>query len=257
MWDPSRYLRFGSERTQPCIDLANRITIEPGRIVDLGCGPGNSTDVLRTRWPDAEITGVDRSLEMLEQARQTDLDVTWVEADISGYQPFEPVDLIFSNAALQWVPNHRKLLPELLRQLRPGGILAVQIPYHLPSPAHRAIEELCVAEPWRQWLNPVPKPFEILEPSDYYQVLTPHTAQLDLWETTYLHILEKPRAIVDWMQATGLRPYLAKLPEERQDAFLDAYLTKVEQSFPTQPDGRVIFPFPRLFWVALRSKTTD
>ncbi|MCP5116019.1 MAG: trans-aconitate 2-methyltransferase [bacterium] len=254
MWDPSRYLRFGSERTQPCIDLVHRIATKPRRIVDLGCGPGNSTAVIRERWPAAEIIGVDRSPQMLEQARQTQLNVTWVEADISAWRPSEPVDLIFSNAALQWVPTHRALLPALLSQLRPGGILAIQIPYHLPSPAHRAIEELCSSEQWRQWLTPAPEPFEILEPAAYYQILAPHTSSLDLWQTTYLHILERPRAIVDWMRATGLRPYLGKLPGDRHDAFLAAYERKVEEAFPAQPDGRVIFPFPRLFLLAVHRR---
>ena len=253
MWNPSLYLRFGDERTRPCLDLIQRIGLaEPRRIVDLGCGPGNSTATLRARWPVAQITGVDNSAEMLSQARQSGVDAQWSEADVAQWQPAEPADLIFSNAAFQWIPNQRVILPRLLGHLRPAGVLAIQVPYHLQSPAHVAIEELCAEPPWRAWLDPRPEPFEILEPDGYYRLLAPLTAKLEIWQTTYWHILERPTSIVEWMRGTGLRPYLERLPAEEQETFLAAYQAKVEKAFPAQPDGGALFPFPRLFLVAQR-----
>jgi len=251
MWDPSLYLRFGDQRAQPCLDLIQKIGVaDPACAVDLGCGPGNSTTALRARWPRARIIAVDNSPAMLDDARRSDPEVEWIEADIARWRPAQPVDLIFSNAAFQWVPDHRSLLPGLVRCLRASGFLAVQIPYHLHSPAHHAIEELCAEPPWRTWLQPVPRPFEILEPEDYYRILRPMVRGLELWQTTYLHILERPAAIVEWMRGTGLRPYLERIPEAEREAFLRAYGEKVERLFPAQPDGRVLFPFPRLFFVA-------
>ena len=248
MWRPSLYLKFGNQRTQPCLDLAHRIAAtDLSQIVDLGCGPGNSTAVLKAQWPEGRITGVDNSPLMLEQARRNDTEVEWVEADVATWRPRERVDLIFSNAALQWVPDHQTLLPSLLGHLRTPGVLAVQIPYHLHSPAHRIIEALCKESPWRTWLSPAPQPFEILEPDEYYRLLAPLGRKVELWQTTYLHVLERPSAVVEWMQGTGLRPYLEGLPSTERDGFLTAYGQRGEQAFPAQPDGRVLFPFPRLF----------
>jgi len=249
-WNPSLYLEFGGERTQPCLDLVQRIQIEPRRIVDLGCGPGNSTAVLRARWPEAQVTAVDGSAEMLEQARVNDAAVEWVEGDISVWRPVEAPDLIFTNAALQWVGNHEELLPGLLSRVARGGALAAQIPHHLDTPAHRTIERLCTSSLWAEWLDPPPRPFEILDADDYYRMLAPLARQLDIWETTYWHILENPAAIVQWMTGTGLRPYVERLPEERREDFREAYAEAIELAYPAQPDGRALFPFPRLFIIA-------
>ncbi len=251
MWNPSLYLQFGRERIQPCLDLAQRVELaSPERLVDLGCGPGNSTAVLRSRWPSGRISGVDSSRQMLEQARDSGVGADWIEAEIGAWRPPEPVDLIFSNAALQWVRDHAELLPDLAGCLRRPGVLAIQIPYHLPSPAHQAIERLCGEAPWKEWLTPIPQPFEIHDPDFYYRLLAPISRQLDIWQTTYLHILERPSAVVDWMRGTGLRPYLDRLPEAERAGFLAAYRQEVERCFPAQPDGRALFPFPRLFLLA-------
>ncbi len=250
-WNPSLYLTFGRERIQPCVDLVQRIVLDaPERIVDLGCGPGNSTAILRGRWPNARITGVDSSAAMLEQARASDVAADWVQGDIASWRPDEPIDLIFSNAALQWVPGHSALLASLLGALRRPGVLAIQIPYHLPSPAHRAILDLCAEPPWNGWLTPPPEPFEIHDPDFYYRLLAPLARRFDAWQTTYIHVLERPAAVADWMRGTGLRPYLERLPEASRNGFLDAYRALMEQVFPPQPDGRALFPFPRLFLLA-------
>ena len=247
MWNPSLYLTFGGERTQPCVDLIQRIRIEPRRIVDLGCGPGNSTAVLRTRWPEAQITGIDTSAEMLEEARAKDPAVEWVLSDITTWKPIEAPDLIFSNAALQWVTNHDTLIPNLAGYVAQHGSIAIQLPYHLDSPAHRIIERLCKGSLWSEWLNPPPQPFEILGPDDYFRLLAPLARRIDIWQTTYWHVLENAAAIVKWMTSTGLRPYLNQLPEDRRTVFLDAYGEAIALAYPPLPDSRVLFPFPRLF----------
>jgi len=251
VWNPTLYLDFDRERTQPCIDLVRHIPIEPATLADLGCGPGNSTAVLRSRWPAAKITGVDSSVRMLAMARETNPDATWIEADIGRWRPDEPMDLLFSNAALQWAPGHHTLLPDLLQHLRPGGVLAVQIPYHLHSDAHSIIEQLCRRPPWSQWLDPAPQPFEILAPEEYYRLLSPRTASLKIWQTTYWHLLDNPAAIVHWMRATGLRPYLSALPDDQHTGFLRAYAAAIKLAYPAQPDGRALFPFNRLFLLAV------
>lgn len=244
-WDPNLYLEFDAQRTQPSIDLVSRIALDqPAAIVDLGCGPGNSTAVLARRWPHARIVGVDHSAEMLERARAEHPGLCWVLEDIARWTPAAPCDLVFTNAALQWVPGHRDLLPRLLAFLRPGGALAMQIPYHLHSRVHRIIEETAAR------FGCLHSVFEILTPGEYYDILASRARRLDLWTTDYIHIVESPAAIVRWMQGTGLRPYLEPLDEAARAAFLAAFEQSVAERYPAQQDGRVLFPFPRLFDIA-------
>jgi len=253
-WDPARYLEFERERTQPCRDLVARIEGGPfRRVVDLGCGPGNSTAVLRARWSDAEILGVDRSPEMLAVARRSDPTVRWVEADIGGWSSDAPVDLLFSNAALQWLPDHRTLFPRLLGLVAPGGAFAVQMPANETEPYQRAFARLSERSDWRAFHEPERHGFDVLPLSDYYDRLAPLARRLDLWDTEYVHVLPGPDAVVAWTTGTGLRPWLAALPDEaHRTRFLEQYAREVANEYPARPDGRVLFPFHRRFLVAYR-----
>ncbi len=251
-WDARQYLKFERERTQPARDLVARLEIpDPDRMVDLGCGPGTSTAVLRARWPRAECVGLDSSPAMLEVARRSDPGVDWHVGDIGTWAPEAPFDLIFSNAALHWVPDHATLLPRLMQGLRPGGALAVQMPANTAAPYQLAAERLRQRDPWRSYLRGLPTEFGIGDLATYYALLAPRCARLDLWETRYVHVLEGAEAVVEWTSGTGLRPWLARLPDETaRRAFLADYQKEVAREYPPADDGRVLFPFLRRFFVA-------
>jgi trans-aconitate 2-methyltransferase len=253
-WDSGLYLQFADERTQPAIDLVARVPLaEPRRIVDLGCGPGNSTEVLRRRWPTAQILGLDNSLEMITRASRDYPEGHWELGDIAGWMPDFPYELIFSNAALHWVPNHAIVLPHLMRQVIPGGILAMQIPIHTHSPVHKLMREIADHPRWaRQMLR---AKFAITgeSPGFYYDVLQPLTIKLELWETEYNHIMESSEAIIQWISATGLRPYLDVLDNTSEREHFKAMLLEgVKKAYPRQRDGKILFPFRRLFLIAHR-----
>jgi trans-aconitate 2-methyltransferase len=254
-WDSAQYLRFADERTQPCRDLVARLgTMTTRTIIDLGCGPGNSTAALRARWPDAALTGLDHSADMLAAARASDARTIWCEGDIDAWQPAAPLDLVFSNAALQWVPDHAALFPRLFAAVAPGGALAVQMPGDLDAPAHALMRALPAAPQWRRHF-PTPEIGEWrVEPlAYYYDLLAPQAVRLDLWTTEYLHVLPDHAAIVAWYRGSGLRPYLEALPRDSlRDAFCADFLAGVTRAYPAQPDGRVLFPFQRIFIVAYR-----
>ena len=254
VWNPQLYLQFGNERTQPSIDLANRIALEsPRRVVDVGCGPGNSTAMLRQRWPDAEVIGFDSSPEMIAVATAQHPEGTWLLADAATWAAEQPFDVVFSNAALQWLPDHATLLPHLLGQVAPGGALAVQIPTHERSAVHQRIHALANEPQWRERMEGARSALTIKQPSFYYDVLQPLAVRLDIWETTYYHVLESSDAIVEWIRSTGLRPYFEALEsDEQREAFLAKLRAGVAQDYPQQRDGRVLLPFPRLFMVAYR-----
>ncbi len=250
-WNVNQYLRFMDQRTQPCWDLAKRVVLEaPQRVIDLGCGPGNSTAVLARRWPKADLTGLDSSAEMIAAARASAPDRKWMEADIGNWRPADRFDLVFSNAALQWLPNHADLFPRLMAGVTTGGALAVQMPCNYDAPAHRLIREIAGAPRWSHQLANI-RQWHVHEPAFYYDVLSPVTSRLDLWTTQYLHVLTGPEEIVEWYQGTGLRPYLDVLshPEDRE-AFLTQYQAAVTAAYPPQRDGKVLFPFRRLFLIA-------
>jgi trans-aconitate 2-methyltransferase len=253
-WEPSRYLRFGEERGQPCRDLVARIQRDAvQRVVDLGCGPGNSTAVLRARWPEAECFGVDSSTEMLEVARKSDPVVRWVHADIRTWEPTEPVDLLFSNAALHWLPDHEPLFPRLLRLLTSGGVFAVQMPANTSEPYQDVAEELRCRAPWTNLIAGPSSRSDVGESEFYYRILSPLVSRLELWDTRYLHVLDGPEAIVDWTRGAGLKDWLAALPRPAdRDRFLCEYLSGVARRYPREPDGKVLFPFLRRFIIAYR-----
>lgn len=253
-WNAPQYLRFADERTRPCRDLAAAISLAaPRRIIDLGCGPGNSTAVLAARWPDAEISGLDSSEAMIAAARREAPERTWVVGDIASWTAGVPVDLAFANAAFQWVPDHNSVYPHLISQLAPGGALAAQVPCNLGAPAHEAMREVAARPAWRRYFPTPVREWHVHPAAFYYNLLAPLTARLDIWETSYLHVLPGPAAIVEWYKGSGLRPFLDGLAEEAErQRFLDEYLEAVTAAYPARRDGRVLFPFQRLFVIAYR-----
>ena len=253
-WDAQQYLKFAEERARPCAELIQRISLEsPGVIVDMGCGPGNSTAMLVRRWPQAHITGMDSSADMIATARRSYPHQHWIEADISTWQSPHRLDLIFSNAALQWVDNHAILLPRLMNMLNPAGALAVQMPPNDHSAAaHTLISELAASGPWRDKF-PVPvRRWYCHELEFYYDLLSTQSTRLDLWTSQYIHILNSASDIVEWYKGTGLRPYLDALPPADREAFITAYRNLVTTAYPPQRDGRVLFAFRRLFLIAYK-----
>lgn len=255
-WDSDQYLKFARERTQPAIDLAARIALNaPARVIDLGCGTGNSTAIVAHRWPDAAITGLDSSAAMLAKAREAFPQWQWIEDDIARWhaEPETPFDLIYSNAALQWLPDHRHTLVRLLDFVAPAGALAMQMPANLDAAPHRLMRELAASAPWSTHFVRTPREWYVHEPEFYYDLLAPHTRRIDLWVTDYLHVLDGIDGIIDWYRGSGLRPWLEALPDESvRAAFLEAYRVRLEPHFPPRADGRVLFPFRRLFVVAYR-----
>lgn len=250
-WDPAQYLKFGDHRLRPAIDLLNRIDADqPGEVYDLGAGAGNVTRLMRARWPAARITGVDSSEAMLARAASAVPDATWQHADLAGWQPPHPADLIYSNAALHWLGAHEKLFPSLLAELRPGGTLAVQMPRNFLAPSHTAIADTARSGPWRDTLEPLLRPVPVSEPAFYFDVMAPLTANLDIWETEYLHVLEGDDPVKEWTKATWLSPLLDALDEPWRSQFERRYADMVAEAYPRRPDGRTLLPFRRLFIVA-------
>jgi trans-aconitate 2-methyltransferase len=250
-WDDAQYLMFANERTRPARELLRRVPVAaPGRVVDLGCGPGNSTELLRERWPEARLTGVDSSPEMLERARRELPDIEWVQADADRYVAGEPVDVLYSNALLQWIPGHESLVPALFEQLAPGGALAFQVPHNFTEPSHRLMRETAAA--YGERLTHVRATDPVGSPAFYYDLLAPRARSVDVWQTTYEHVMADALSIVEWVKGTGLRPFLEALAEAERPGFLDAYTRAIDAAYPRRSDGRRLFSFPRLFVVAVR-----
>jgi trans-aconitate 2-methyltransferase len=259
-WDPQQYLKFEGERLRPAVDLLARIALDaPRTVVDLGCGAGNVTRLLGERWPQARIVGVDSSVPMLAKARAAvaaDARYTFVEADLATWTPNEPVDVVYSNAALHWLPHHEALFARVIRMVAKGGALAVQMPDNFRAPSHATIAELVWSERWRDRLGDVLRDTPVSEIEDYFRWLAPHTAALDLWTTEYLQVLaagttdEHP--VAAWTKGTWLTPLLAALDAEEARDFLDEYNAQLATYYPPLPDGRVLFPFRRLFIIANR-----
>ena len=250
-WDPAQYLKFGDHRLRPAVDLLNRIDLgAPSEVYDLGCGAGNVTRLLRARWPEARITGVDSSEAMLAKAASAVPDVAWQQADLASWQPPRPADLIYSNAALHWLTDHDRRFPALLAQLKPGGVLAVQMPRNFLAPSHTAIADAARSGPWRTKLEPLLRPVPVSEPAFYFDVLAPHASSLDIWETEYQHVLEGEDPVKEWTKATWLNPLLDALEEPERAQFERCYAGMVAKAYPRRPDGRTLLPFRRLFMVA-------
>jgi trans-aconitate 2-methyltransferase len=223
-------------------------------VVDIGCGPANSTELLAERFPGAEVIGLDSSAEMLAEARKRLPRAIFIEADIVGWTPRGPVDLLFANAVFQWVPDHLSVLVRLLESLDSGSVLAIQVPDNSAEPSHRLMQDVALACPWRDRLESAKASRDAIPPpSQYYDRLKPIAAQVDIWHTLYNHPLDGPGAIADMFASTGLRPYLALLADDEQAAFLREYRRLLAEAYPPLVDGRVLLRFPRLFVVAVRA----
>lgn len=250
-WDPETYLAFAAERTRPARELLARINAPRAlRVADLGCGPGNSTAILAARWPHAELWGMDSSPEMLTAARSSGVDARWVQADVSQWSAPTPYDVLFSNATLQWIGDHEQLLPRLMRGLAEGGSLAVQMPRNFDEPSHTLIHAVARGKSWARSFEGIGTATPVASPEKYFDILEPYAAAIDLWETTYVQVLEGEDAVYRWMSGTGLRPFAAALGEPERTEFLEAYRAALAQSYPRRATGVTLFPFRRLFMVA-------
>jgi trans-aconitate 2-methyltransferase len=246
-WDPDRYLSYADERGRPFVDLLARVGAEdPRAVVDLGCGPGNLTALLRRRWPEARVRGVDSSPAMVERARAAGIEASL--ADVREWRPEEPVDVLVSNAALQWVPDHLALLPRLVAAVRPGGWFAMQVPGNFDEPSHALREELAGEAPYAEHLAGTLARPGSHEPAAYWEVLDA-AGRADVWETTYLHVLTGEDAVFEWISGTSLRPTRAALPDELWEGFAAELRRRLRAAYPTRAGGRVILPFRRIFAV--------
>jgi trans-aconitate 2-methyltransferase len=256
VWDPKQYARFGDERSRPFHELLGRVDLAGARrVVDLGCGDGALTATLRERWPAARVEGIDSSPEMIEAARRHEVpgELEFRVGTIDGWAPVEPVDVLVSNAALQWVPGHLALLDRLAAALAPGGNFAFQVPGNFGAPTHRIVDELC-AEP--RWSRPAAEEGEVRpashEPEEYLAALLALGLDADVWETTYCHVLQGDGAVLEWLKGTRLRPVLAALDPAERDEFLRELGGRLDQAYPPREQGTVL-PFRRIFAVARRT----
>jgi len=255
-WDPDAYRTFAGPRLAPAIDLLDGIgSVAPKTILDLGCGEGRATRLLRARWPDAAVTAVDSSAAMLARARAEGGGIAWVEADIATYAPGRRFDLVFSNAALHWLDGHDGLFPRLMGYLAPGGVLAVQMPRNHGAPSHTLLADAAGDGPWAERLAPLLRPAPVAAPETYRALLAPLSAGLDVWETVYAHELEGADPVLAWVHGTALKPLLDALDDadaggawKRQ--FESAYASRLAAAYPERDDGITVFPFRRLFIVA-------
>jgi trans-aconitate 2-methyltransferase len=257
-WDPNQYLKFSDYRLRPALDLLDRVPLASPRVIyDLGCGAGNVTRLIAARWPTATVYGLDNSRQMLEKAAAEPSNIRWVEAHIQDWSPPEAPDLIYSNATLQWVDGHHELFPRLVGHLAEGGCLAVQMPLSWGMTSHRLMRETLAdggpgGEPIgdaelrqavaRKWVEDM---------DVYYDLLSDGARSLDIWATEYLHVLVGEDPVLEWVKATGLRPILNGLDDTAREVFLAVYRQRLRQTYPTRPDGHTLYPFHRLFIVAM------
>ena len=253
-WSAAQYVKFEDERTRPVHDLVARI---PNAVVtwatDIGCGPGNSTEVLQARYPDAQIVGLDSSADMIDAARKRLPGIAFEVADIRQWRPEQRFDVILANAVLQWIPGHETLVPALTERLSAGGALAVQMPDNLDEPSHRLMREVAGAGPWAPKLKDAAKARAARHDAGwYFRLLRAHASHVDVWRTTYHHPLAGAHAVVEWVKGTGLRPFIDPLDESEREAYLARYEAAIAEAYPAEGDGTVLLPFPRLFFVATR-----
>ena len=253
-WNSALYLKFKAQRTQPAIDLVRRVFdhIEaPREVIDLGCGPGNSTRVLKDRFPNAHITGADSSTNMIEKAKADNPGLDFIMLDISGdLSGFENrYDVVFSNACLQWLQGHKELLPRIFKMLREGGVFAAQIPMNYDEPIHKIIGQVSESEKWNDKI-PEKRIFGTLTIPEYFDVLSGLTEDFELWQTVYCHRMPSIDSIIEWYRSTGLRPYLAALSEAEGAEFVEDIRRELVTAYPKQKNGEIIFRFPRFFFIA-------
>lgn len=249
-WDPDRYLTYADERGRPFVELVARVAAPaPATVVDLGCGPGNLTALLRERWPQADIRGLDSSPEMIAKARTVDASIAFEVADLRTWATSDTsVDVLVSNATLQWLPDHLELLPDLVRRVNPGGWLAFQVPGNFGEPSHVIRTELAAEPAYADHTRGVDVPSSH-DPVAYLEALAALGCTVDAWETTYLHVLEGPDPVFTWVSGTGARPTLQALPDDLRPAFEEEFRRRLRAAYPER-DGRVVLPFRRIFVVA-------
>ena len=249
-WNPAQYLKFESDRNKPIADLLNHVHLdEPGRVIDIGCGPGNSTGFLARRWPRAEVIGLDRSPAMLEKARQSYPELQWVEQDATGdLSALGKFDIVFSNAALQWLPEHERVIPNWFALLKPGGVLAVQLPQNDNSPLRQATQKLANSVAWRAKL-PHTNPPQLYSIGEYYDILAKLDGKFELWTTVYHHVMDSHEDIMNWDKS---KPFMNQLDAQDKEKFLAELLEQIQQAYPKQADGKILFDFQRLFFVVVK-----
>src|SRR5579864_3224681 len=252
-WDAGQYLRFTDARTLPAVDLLSRIElVSPATVVDLGCGPGNSTSLLLQRWPEAAVTGLDSSDNLLDTARRDHPGARFVPGDIRDWAPAEPADVVFANASLQWVGGHERLMPRLFDQVARGGAFAVQMPRNHDFATHALMRQVAAEGDWRYRLAGAREPSPVKPPEFYYDLLAPRSSSFTIWETNYIQVMDGVEAIIAWLHGTGLRPFLARLTEAERPLFLERYAALLKDAYPAQADGKILLPYPRLFFIAVR-----
>jgi trans-aconitate 2-methyltransferase len=253
-WSARQYLKFEDERTRPPRDLLAQVPLQrPHKVVDLGCGPGNSTELLVERYPDSGVVGLDSSPDMLRKARERLPKCEFVEADIATWTPDAQTDLLFANAVIQWLPDHTVVLRRLLQALPEGGVLAVQMPDNTREPALRFQREVGESGPWADHPEIKAAPRDDLPSVEaYYDLLKPVCTHLDIWHTVYNHVMTSPEAITEWFKGSSLQPFLSPLDAKAREQFLAAYTKKITGAYKPRFDGRVLLKFPRLFILAVR-----
>lgn len=254
-WNPGHYLKFSDQRLRPALDLLSRVPLDKaGRITDLGCGPGTVVPALAEAFPDADITGVDSSVEMLDSARSAHGDAaTWVQADAATWQPGAPQDLIYSNAALHWLDDHETVFPRLMGFLNPGGVLAVQMPNQYAEPSHMLMREVAQDGPWAKTLAPLLRLSPVARPDDYFAWLKPRATHVDIWQTEYCQVMTGEDPVLDWIGSTALKPLRDALTDDQRTIFTETLAQKLRAAYPKQPDTTTLFPFRRLFIVAVKA----
>ena len=249
-WSAEQYLKFKEQRTQPAKDLAMRLVeMDPKTVVDLGCGPGNSTAVLQKLFPKAKVMGIDSSPNMIKKAQEAYPEIQFAVCDARNLE--NRYDVIFSNACLQWIPDHRSLIPNLVTKLNKNGVLAVQIPMNTEEPLFRIIKEVA-ADPVWNFENVSLETNETLHPEEYFHILSECSSSFDIWETSYYHRMPSHRSLIDWIRGTRLRPYLAVLNEEKALEFENEILKRAEKIYPIESNGEILFRFRRFFFTAVR-----
>lgn len=255
-WSAAQYLKFEEERTRPSRDLLSQVPLKaPTSIIDLGCGPGNSTAVLAHRFPEAQIQGIDSSADMIEKAKKTLPNVEFSLGDLTTYVPKGPADLLFSNAVFHWLPQKERIniIANLIKSQRSGGVFAFQVPDNFSEPSHAAMRFVAEQEPWAATLSSLhPELPQFQSPQELYNQLQPLCSSINIWHTYYYHILEDHQAIVEWVKGTGLKPFIDPLSEKERESFLEAYLSRLQDVYPSAYDGKVFLRYPRLFMVAVR-----
>lgn len=254
-WNSEQYLKFKKQRTQPAVDLAKRIPVEhPNNILDIGCGPGNSTSVLKKMFPQAHILGVDSSEDMIKKAKESYSDISFKLYDVTtGFDKLGKYDIIFSNACLQWIPNHREFIPILFKGLNENGVLAVQIPMNGQETLFKIMNEV-ISEPEWSFSSMNVETNETLLPKEYFDILSSCTDNFDIWETVYYHNMPSVEAMVEWVKGTRLRPYLNALDKAKAEGLEKKITKRAASVYDTQKNGEIIFKFRRFFFIASKLK---